>query len=68
MRLRIVKPCTRCVITTTDQATAVPQGNEPLRTLRTYRWDGALRGVKFGQNAIVERSGLLEVGARLTSE
>jgi hypothetical protein len=68
MRLRIVKPCMRCVITTTDQATAVPQGDEPLRTLKTYRWDGALHGVKFGQNAIVERPGLLEVGARLTSD
>ena len=68
MRLRLVKPCTRCIITTTDQATAVPQGDEPLRTLRTYRWDGALHGVKFGQNAIVERPGLLEVGVRLRSD
>ncbi|MBK6453573.1 MAG: MOSC N-terminal beta barrel domain-containing protein [Proteobacteria bacterium] len=68
MRLQIVKPCTRCIITTTDQATAVLQGNEPLRTLKTYRWDGALHGVKFGQNAIVERPGLLEVGVRLKSD
>ena len=68
MRLQIVKPCTRCIITTTDQATAVLQGNEPLRTLKTYRWDGALHGVKFGQNAIVERPGLLEVGTPLTSD
>jgi MOSC domain-containing protein len=67
MRLRIVKPCTRCVITTTDQATAVPQGEEPLRTLQTYRWDGVLRGVTFGQNAIVERPGRLDVGTPLTS-
>jgi hypothetical protein len=68
MRLRIVKPCTRCVITTTDQATGVVQGDEPLRTLQAYRWNDALRGVTFGQNAIVERPGWLEVGARLTSE
>jgi uncharacterized protein len=68
MRLRIVKPCVRCVITTTDQATAVPQGDEPLRTLKSYRWDGALHGVTFGQNAIVERPGLLEVGTPLTSD
>ena len=67
VRLRIVKPCTRCIITTTDQATGVTQGDEPLRTLKTYRWDGALHGVTFGQNAIVERPGLLEVGTRLTS-
>jgi len=68
MRLRIVKPCTRCIITTTDQATAVLQGDEPLRTLKTYRWDGALHGVTFGQNAIVERPGLLEAGTRLVSD
>lgn len=67
-RLRMVKPCTRCIITTTDQATAVPQGDEPLRTLKSYRWDGALHGVKFGQNAIVERPGLLEVGMQLRSD
>jgi uncharacterized protein YcbX len=53
VELRLVKPCTRCVITTTDQATATVSGDEPLRTLRTYRWDARLRGVAFGQNAIV---------------
>ncbi len=41
------------MITTTDQATATVSGDEPLRTLRTYRWDAQLRGVAFGQNAIV---------------
>jgi uncharacterized protein YcbX len=51
--LRLVKPCTRCSITTTDQATAVVSSDEPLRTLRTYRWDKHLRGVTFGQNAII---------------
>jgi hypothetical protein len=68
VRLRIVKPCTRCIITTTDQATGVTQGDEPLRTLKTYRWDDALRGVTFGQNAIVERPGVIAVGSQLTSE
>jgi uncharacterized protein len=53
VQLRLVKPCTRCAITTTDQATATVTGDEPLRTLRTYRWDKQLRGVTFGQNAIV---------------
>jgi len=43
-------------------------GVEPIRTLKTYRWDGAMHGVKFGQNAIVERPGLLEVGTRLASD
>ena len=54
VRLRMVKPCMRCAITTTDQATG-RVGEEPLRTLKSYRWDPQLRGVAFGQNAIVLR-------------
>ena len=53
VRLRRVKSCTRCSITTTNQVTGAVEGDEPLRTLKTYRWDPALRGVKFGQNLIV---------------
>ena len=51
--LRPVKPCTRCQITTTDQATATV-GIEPLPTLARYRMNAALGGVAFGVNAIVE--------------
>ena len=59
MRLRVVKPCGRCVVTTTDQATGV-RGQEPLRTLATYRkQDGK---VMFGQNVVHEAPGLLRVG------
>lgn len=50
--LRMVKPCTRCQVTTTDQATA-EVGHEPLPTLATYRYDERFEGVKFGMNAIV---------------
>jgi uncharacterized protein YcbX len=53
LTLRLVKACTRCTITTTDQDTAARDPEEPLRTLRGYRWDAALHGVTFGQNAIV---------------
>ena len=53
LTLRLVKACTRCTIPTTDQLTAARDPAEPLRTLRGYRWDAALRGVTFGQNAIV---------------
>jgi uncharacterized protein len=61
IRLRIVKPCTRCIITTTDQATGNVEGDEPLRTLKSYRYSKALRGVCFGQNLIV----VAGVGAQL---
>jgi len=64
VRLRLVKPCTRCVITTTDPHSGTRDGDEPLRTLRSYRHDARLQGVTFGQNAIVlEGAGsLLAVG------
>ena len=39
----LVKPCTRCQVTTTDQATA-RVGFEPLSTLSTYRRNDALAG------------------------
>jgi uncharacterized protein YcbX len=53
LRLRRVKPCTRCVITTTHPETGIVEGDEPLKTLKTYRWDPQLRGVTFGQNLVV---------------
>ena len=53
IRLRAVKPCTRCIITTTDQATAERDGEEPLRTLRSYRFSTELRGILFGQNLVL---------------
>jgi uncharacterized protein YcbX len=51
--LRLVKPFTRCAITTTDQDTGARDGDEPLRTLKSYRFSSELRGVLFGQNAII---------------
>jgi uncharacterized protein YcbX len=47
----LTKACTRCVITTIDPARGERVGDEPLRTLKGYRHDKALRGVTFGRNA-----------------
>lgn len=65
--IRIVKPCTRCVITTTEQSTGERDGVEPLAALKDYRFDPDLRGVKFGQNAIVVQGvgGTLRAGQKL---
>ncbi|MBA3760335.1 MAG: MOSC domain-containing protein [Gemmatimonadales bacterium] len=63
VRLRVVKPCARCVVTTTDQATG-ERGKEPLRTLATYR---KVNGeVMFGQNVVHENTGRLRVGDVVT--
>ena len=67
IRLRVAKPCTRCAITTTDQITGERTTEEPLKTLKEFRFDRGLRGVTFGQNLVLA-SGLgheLKVGQRL---
>jgi hypothetical protein len=55
----VVKPCARCVVTTTDQSTG-QRGQEPLRTLATFRRVG--NEVHFGQNLIHHGLGQLAVG------
>jgi uncharacterized protein len=63
MSFRAAGPCSRCIITTTDQFTG-ERGKEPLRTLATYRRDAAEpTDVNFGQNFIHEtKRGTLRVG------
>lgn len=60
---RSAGPCARCLVTTTDQSNA-RRGNEPLRTLATYRRDAIdLTNVNFGQNLIHEtKGGTLRIG------
>jgi uncharacterized protein len=53
VRLRRAKGCTRCIVTTTDQAMGTRDGDEPLRTLAKFRFDRELKGVVFGQNLIL---------------
>ena len=63
VRFSVVKPCARCKITTTNQATA-EVGKEPLRTLATYR-KAENGGVMFGQNVIQENLGTLGIGDKV---
>lgn len=60
---RVAKPCGRCVVTTTDQATAV-RGREPLHALgRHRRIDGRL---VFGQNLVPLSGGTIRAGDAVT--
>lgn len=59
VEFRFVKPCSRCVVTTVDQATG-ERKREPLRTLSTYRtMDGQ---VLFGKNLVHRGRGTVRVG------
>jgi len=52
--LHLVKPCTRCSIPSLDPRTGEPATN-PLPALRKFRFDRNLRGVTFGENAVIVR-------------
>jgi hypothetical protein len=61
---RVVKPCSRCVVTTVDQETGQrPDRTEPLKTLARLR--KAPGGVMFGQNLIPDGSGEIAIGDKV---
>jgi uncharacterized protein YcbX len=63
IKFRAVKPCARCVITTTDQQTA-ERYKEPLKTLSTFRkFDNK---VLFGMNLISYSQGNVKVGDKIS--
>ncbi|MEM1368865.1 MAG: MOSC N-terminal beta barrel domain-containing protein [Cyanobacteria bacterium P01_H01_bin.15] len=57
----VVKPCTRCIVTTTNQYSGERRPDkEPLKTLSTFRKTAA--GITFGQNLIPLNTGTIGVG------
>ena len=52
LTLRLVKPCTRCSIPSLDPTTG-ERSTDPTPVLRTFRFDRKLRGVTFGENAVI---------------
>lgn len=61
----LVKPCDRCIVTTTDQITGQQNElREPLKTLGTFRRFGK-EGIMFGENAIPRTVGYIKIGDRV---
>jgi hypothetical protein len=58
----VVKPCSRCVMTTVDPSTGI-KGTEPLKTLSMYR--KSEHGIIFGQNIVQLSGGVITVGDRV---
>lgn len=65
-RFRMAKPCGRCQVTTTDQATGEVMGPEPLSVLTAYR-DSQEFGARFGMNAVAVTLGTVRAGDAVTS-
>ena len=64
-KFRVAKACSRCVMTTVDQERGVRTGEEPLRTLASFR--RFQNEVRFGQNLIaVDEDTTISVGDQLT--
>jgi len=58
IKFQLVKPCSRCIITTTDQKTGERnQKKEPLLTLGSFRQTHG--GIIFGQNMIALSDGII---------
>lgn len=65
VQFSVVKPCSRCIITTVDQQRGEKNElKEPLQTLGTFRQFGE-QGVMFGENMTSRNSGIIQVGDRL---
>ncbi len=62
--LELVKPCDRCIVTTTDQTSGARMGKEPLAALARLRrsTDPRINGVLFGVNAVPRVLGDVRVG------
>ena len=64
-RLDLVKPCSRCVMTTVNPDTGEKDSaTQPLKTLASYR--KTRDGVIFGQNAVHQKPGVIAVGDKVT--
>ncbi|AZF06545.1 MOSC domain-containing protein [Pseudomonas sp. R5-89-07] len=65
VEFRVVKPCSRCVLTTIDPQTGERSPDrEPFATLQAYR--STEKGAMFGQNLVNDGVGRLEVGMPVT--
>jgi hypothetical protein len=62
VELHAVKPCARCVMTTTDQETG-QRTAEPLKTLSKYR--SQHNKIYFGQNLLASKTGEVRLGDHL---
>jgi uncharacterized protein YcbX len=52
--LRLVKPCVRCTIPSIDQQSG-ERSTDPTPALKRFRFSKKLRGVMFGENAVIVR-------------
>jgi len=66
VEFEIAKPCSRCIFTTVDPITAQKhQQQEPLTTLKQYRYDETKQEIMFGQNLVALNQGMIHTGDKV---
>jgi hypothetical protein len=55
-----VKPCVRCTIPSVDHETGA-RSTDPTPALKRFRFNSALRGVTFGENAVIAQASATEL-------
>jgi uncharacterized protein YcbX/ferredoxin len=60
VEFEVSKPCSRCLFTNVDPQTGIVSSNEPLNTLKTFRYYQG--NIDFGQNLIPLNSGIIREG------
>lgn len=68
VRLDLVKPCARCIMTTQDQQTGSREGASPMKAMGRIRMsaDRRVPGPLFGWNAVPRGEGVLKLGDGVT--
>lgn len=68
LRLDLVKPCPRCIMTTQDQATGSREGANPMPAMGRIRMsaDRRVPGPLFGWNAVPRGKGTVALGDEVT--
>jgi MOSC domain-containing protein len=66
VEFEVVKPCSRCIFTTVDPDSGEkhPQ-QEPLTTLKKYRFDPTKKEIIFGQNLIALNQGKIQLNDKV---
>ncbi|PCI62161.1 MAG: oxidoreductase [Gammaproteobacteria bacterium] len=66
VEFEITKPCSRCIFTTVDPQTAQKNSQqEPLNTLKKYRFDTDKKEIMFGQNLVALNQGMIRMGDKI---
>lgn len=61
-RFTVIKPCSRCIMTTVNPDSGIKESKEPFETLKQYRIDRDLNAACFGLHLGLNLGGIVRIG------